>query len=184
IFSNPFYAGILEWEKKTYLGKHRPMVTLDEFERVQELLGRPGRPRRQKHEFAFTGMLRCGECGLSITASTVKNRFGTKYTYYHCTKKRLDHRCRQRYIPLKNLEHQFVQFLRETVIPQQIHQWALARLERTKEEKVLARETNRLSAERTLRDTDRQLENLTKLRVRELITDEEYLRQRATLERD
>ena len=44
------------------------MVTLDEFERVQELLGHPGCPRPKRHQFAYTGMIRCGECGLSVTA--------------------------------------------------------------------------------------------------------------------
>lgn len=46
ILKNPFYAGVIEWEGKTYPGKHEAMVTLAEFERAQELLGRPGRPRR------------------------------------------------------------------------------------------------------------------------------------------
>jgi hypothetical protein len=52
------------------------MITLDEFDRVQHLLGRPGRPRPKKQEFAFTGMIRCGECGLSITAENQINRHG------------------------------------------------------------------------------------------------------------
>src|ERR1051326_2919199 len=57
MFYNLFYTGILEWEGRTYIGKHVPLVTLDEFERVQELLGRPGRPKNQKHEFALTGLV-------------------------------------------------------------------------------------------------------------------------------
>jgi site-specific DNA recombinase len=184
LFTNPFYAGIIEWENKTYVGKHSPMVTLDEFERVQELLGRPGRPRRQKHQFAYTGLIRCGECGLSISASNVKNRFGTRYTYYHCTKKRLDYRCRQPYVPVNDLDQQFILFLEGITIPEGFHQWALARLERTTAQKIQSQEAQRLSSQRALKDTERQLENLTKLRVRELITDEEYLCQRQTLDRE
>ena len=50
ILSNPFYAGILQREGKTYPGKHEAMVSLDEFDRVQEFLGRPGgRGRKREH---------------------------------------------------------------------------------------------------------------------------------------
>ena len=51
-------------------------------------------------------------------------------------------------------------------------------------QKAQAQEVQRMSGERALKDADRQLENLTKLRVRDLITDEEYLRQRQELERE
>ncbi|MGD0904704.1 MAG: recombinase family protein [Terracidiphilus sp.] len=63
ILTNPFYAGILELEGKTYPGKHKAMITFEEFDLVQKLLGRPGRPR-QTRSFSYTGMIRCGECGL------------------------------------------------------------------------------------------------------------------------
>jgi len=38
IFTNPFYAGILERDGKTYPGKHTAMITVDEFEKVQKIL--------------------------------------------------------------------------------------------------------------------------------------------------
>ena len=79
IISNPFYAGILQREGKTYPGKHEAMVTLDQFDRVQEFLGRPRRPRPKTREFAFTGLIRCGACGLSVTAGETVNRHGSHY---------------------------------------------------------------------------------------------------------
>ena len=63
VLTNPFYAGVLTWNGRTYAGKHTPMVSLMEFDRVQELFGRPGKPRPKTYEFAFRGMIRCGECG-------------------------------------------------------------------------------------------------------------------------
>jgi len=45
-----------------------PWLTIEEFDRVQHLLGLKGRPRPKTHLFAFTGMIRCGECGLSVVA--------------------------------------------------------------------------------------------------------------------
>src|SRR5947208_4945483 len=68
IFTNPFYAGVLEWEGRTFRGKHEPLITLDEFELVQRLLGRGTHSPRETQAFAYTGMIRCGECGFAVTA--------------------------------------------------------------------------------------------------------------------
>ena len=184
IFTNPFYAGILQWQEKTYPGKHTPMVTLDEFEEVQHLLGRPRQARPKTHEFAFTGMIRCGECGFSVTAEERKNRYGYQYTYYHCSKRRLDYYCHQPYISLARLENQIIQFLEELTIPNSLHQWALKRLNRAAAEKKKVADAKRHSLEKTQSSLDRQFDNLTKLRLRDLLTDEEYVKQRQELERE
>jgi hypothetical protein len=39
ILTSPFYAGLLVWNGRTYQGAHPPVVSIEEFERVQELLG-------------------------------------------------------------------------------------------------------------------------------------------------
>ena len=130
ILTNRFYTGILESEGKVFPGKHEPMVTMEEFEQVQRLLGRPGVPR-QTRSFAFTGMIRCGECGFSVTGEEKINRWGQQFIYYHCTKRRPDLRCQQPYIPLEELEDQVLEFLEEITIPERFHKWALTRVERT-----------------------------------------------------
>jgi site-specific DNA recombinase len=48
---------------------------------VQQIFDRANRPRRQKHEFAFSGLLQCAHDGCAITAEMKKQR----YVYYHCT---------------------------------------------------------------------------------------------------
>jgi len=73
IFTKPFYYGWFEYPKGSghhYLGKHEPIITEAEFDRVQTLLGRHGNPRPQSHpEFSFTGgLIRCGDCGQMVTA--------------------------------------------------------------------------------------------------------------------
>ena len=71
IFTNPFYYGQFEYPHGTgkwYQGNHKPMITVKEYDKVQMLLGRAGRPRPVKHNFAYTGQIRCGECSAMITA--------------------------------------------------------------------------------------------------------------------
>jgi len=182
ILTNQFYAGVLESEGKILPGKHQPMITLDEFERVQRLLGRPGVPRKTR-SFAFTGMIRCGECGFSVTGEEKTNRYGQQFIYYHCTKRRLDHRCTQPYLRVEELEEQILEFLEEITLPERFHQWALARVARTITEKTQERVTQKDTLLRAQAAAARELENLTKLRIRDLLTDEEYLKQRQELDR-
>lgn len=182
MFTNPFYAGIIEWEGKTYPGKHEPMVSLEEFDRVQQILGKNGRPRPKAHFFTYTGLIRCGECGLSVTAEEKINRYGYHYTYYRCTKKRLVPKCSQRCIEIEDLEQQILDFLNEISISDRMQEWMLKRLDQAFADKRTETEGNRRSVEKALEAASRDLENLTTLRIRDLITDEEFLNRRQKLQ--
>lgn len=104
MFGNPFYFGLIVRNGDSYPGAHKPMISKDEYDRAQEILGRPNRPPQKQHEFGFTGLIRCGECGAAITAENRTNRYGSRYTYYHCTKRRPGVRCRQKTIRVEELE--------------------------------------------------------------------------------
>jgi site-specific DNA recombinase len=182
-FSNPFYAGMIPWEGRIYPGKHQSLITLDEFDHVQKLLGRPGRPRPAAKHFAFTGLIRCGECGCSITAQETTNRHGATYAYYRCTKRRLTARCKQRYVQLVELERQIVGFLETIHVPKRTGQWILKRLERSDRDTNVARQAQAESLESALASHDRELHNLTTMRLREMIDDDEFRNQRQELEK-
>ena len=182
IFTNPFYAGILEWEGKHHPGKHEPIVTLAEFERVQRILGKDDRPRPKTRAFAYTGLIKCGECGLSVTAEEKVNRHGYHYTYYHCTKSRLNSRCPQRSIEVEELELQILRFLHKLSIPDRIHAWALARLNAAFAKTRADSEMQRLSLEKAIAANQRETDNLTSLRLRDLITDSEFVIKRQNLQ--
>ena len=182
VLTNPFYAGILEREGQTFPGKHPPMITLNEFEQVRALMSRGGKPR-QTRTFAYTGMIRCGECGFAVTGEEKVNRFGSRYTYYHCSKRRLDVRCSQRYVALDELEDQIRDFLTEIMLPDRFLQWAVERLERAMRGRKQEHETQKNSLVRERETVARELDNLTKLRIRDLLTDSEYVKQREELER-
>jgi site-specific DNA recombinase len=184
MFTNPFYAGLLQWNGRTAPGKHQPMVTLDEFERVQRFLGRPGRPREKRYQFAYRGLIRCGECGFSVTAEEKVNRFGSRYTYYHCSKRRLDYRCGQPCVEVRDLDHQIVRFLEAITIPDRFHQWAVRRLDRAAQHRAANHATARVTLEKAIASAGRELDTLIKLRLRDLLTDAEYAAQRQDLERE
>lgn len=103
IFSSPFYKGIYYFNGTEYPLTHTKMVTDDEYDRVQVMLGRKKTPKPKVRSFAYTGFIRCGECGCLYTAEIKKKLIKStgdirEYTYYHCTRKKLDVKCSQKKI--------------------------------------------------------------------------------------
>jgi site-specific DNA recombinase len=181
ILTNPFYAGVLEWGGERYPGAHEAMVTWDEFERVQSFLGRRGKPSPKKYFFPFTALIRCGECGRMVTAERKKNRYGSRYTYYHCTRQRLDYRCTQPSITPKIIDDAFLAFFSAHTIPAKIHDFLLEQLRSARK----SGESNVGKIEQSLRhaleEINRGLANLTSLRIRDLISEDEFATARKNL---
>lgn len=183
IFTNIFYAGIILHNGQQYQGKHEPMVTLEEYDRVQMLLGRKGKPRPKKHSFAFTGVIRCGECGCLFTAENkrklIKKTGKVKeYTFYHCTRKKKDITCSQRAcITVDNLEKQIDEEIERYTILPEFQEWALEKLNASNDTEVEDRSKIYEQQHNALEDTQKELDNLTRMRFRDLIDDEMFIRQ-------
>jgi site-specific DNA recombinase len=182
MLTNPFYAGVLIWSGKTYRGAHDTMISLDELARVQGLLSRIEKPKPKTREFAFTGMIRCGECGLLVTAEEKTNRFGSRYTYYHCSKRRLDIRCRQRCVRVEDLEEQICRFMASLSVGERFGQWIVGQMRTTQLAQAQLKDQQRASVEKANADNRRALTNITSMRARDLITDEEFSAERQKLD--
>ncbi len=150
------------------------MVTLAEFERVQRLLGRDERPRYEKHDFAYTGMIRCAECGCQITASNHKNRFGSRYIYYHCTKRKKGAKCSQKYVRLEELERQILKILDDITISDQVKDWAIQYLREKNDSEIIDRQQIFKAQQRAYAACQKQLDELTRMRLRDQVNDSEY----------
>jgi len=182
ILTNPFYAGVIPWNGQTYPGAHEKMVTRDEFDRVQTLLRRPGQSQPQKHVFPFTGLMRCGECSAGITAEHKINRFGSHYTYYHCTKKRWGITCRQRVIRAEALEAQWGEFIEKVTLKQTMYSWAIGELHKGDHHRDAERLARIASLSHATSTLEKERANLTTLRLRDLIGDDEFALARQRIE--
>ena len=190
IFTNPFYMGIVIHKGKEYIGKHEKMITADEYDRAQIILGRKGKARPKKHLFPFTGIIRCGDCGCMITAENKKKIIKStkkikEYTYYHCTLRKKESNCSQRSsITQENLENQIVEKIETLTIIPEFKDWALEVLRDNNDSEVRDRAVIYESQQKTLNETQKQIDNLVKMRYRELINDEEYLKEKEILQQD
>lgn len=181
--SNPFYKGMIVWGGATYPGRHEPLVTAEEFDRAQLLLNRRSTPRPQVQSFVYSGVLACGRCSKAITAEHKTNRYGRHYTYYHCAARgRLDRGCKEPSVEEDNLNQQFGAFLASLRITRDLATWARKRL-KTELSEAQAKATQfaaaRLSA---IAEIATQLRELTSLRLRRMVTDEEFTQERERLE--
>ena len=186
ILTNPFYYGEFEYPHGSgiwYKGSHQPMVTREEYRQVQKILGRPDRPRRKTHTFAFTGLIHCGECGAMVTAEEKwkrhKNGNVHHYIYYHCTKR--INPCSQRSIEEKDLESQVDACLSRIQIPESFKDWAVKCL---REEEKRERDNQSSiygSLRKTYNDTEKALSELVRMRYLGMIDNAEYERERAGL---
>lgn len=182
VLRNRFYLGELTFDGRRLPGRHRAMVTSAEFERVQDRVGRPDRPRPSRHFFAYTGMIRCGGCGGMITAEHKTNGYGSRYVYYRCVKRPFGPRCRERSLEARDLEAQMVAYLSNLAVPEGLADWARDRLRRSAVGQAAAQRERGLLSDKALKDIKDETRELTSLRLRRLIDDAEFSLERERLE--
>ncbi len=195
ILTNPFYYGWFEWPQGSgnwLQGKHQPMISEAEFDRVQFLLGRDGRPRPKTHKFAFTGLLKC-PCGASITAEEKfkkqKNGNIHQYTYYRCTKK-INKLCTEKSIEVKVLDKQVDEILSSLTISEKFQNWALKYLHEVRKGEAQTREQSIASKHKEYEKITQRLDNLVLQYIDpsnkdgRILSEEEYLPIRSALLKD
>jgi len=180
IFGNPFYSGMFQWAGQLLPGKHVPMVNPDQFRQVQRLLSRPFRSQAKYKDFAYTGLIHCG-CGLGVTAEEKTKPSGARYTYYHCTRKRLP-RCTESYVRVEALEADIRTFLSSLAFPQHVRE-AVRKLVDDERDSVLP------TKELALREVDSRIQKATaemqeysRMRAKLQISEEEFLASRREIE--
>lgn len=181
IFTNPFYYGKFLFNGQLYDGSHDPMITFDEFERAQYLMGRRTQPRPKQKFFAYTGLISCGECGAAITAENKVNRYGYRYIYYHCTKRKRRVSCSQRVIEEKELEAQILEYLKTLTIPRDYLNWALETLKDLQKDETNAADARLSGLKSRIESATKAQDSLLDMKLRGLLTDEEYSKKKDQL---
>ena len=177
VLTRTFYYGLMTYHGETYEGKHKPLITKKLFDDVQKVLAKKYNQKPQKHEFDFTGFIKCKECGSFITAETHKKFYKmtnrqVEYVYYRCVKKKGD--CSQPYIRQEGLEEQLKNGVDHYSLP---IGWEAKMLEMAeadaKKDRVLATgELRTLSV--SLDELEKKLDKLLESYLEEIIDTESY----------
>ncbi len=211
IFTNCFYAGIYEYpvgSGEWHEGQHPRMVSMEEFERVQVLLGRGGKPSPVKRYFAYTGAIEC-PCGGQVTAeikmrcrctacgtkfSCLHNRFCAvcktgieemnqpniyTFTYYRCSRNMKGVKCTEKALEVTKMEEQLKGYLGNISIKKKYLDLAINQLRKKHALESEKREFIQDAQTKAYEEASRNLDNLLSMRMNGEITADEYLERKS-----
>lgn len=132
---------------------------------------------------AFTGMIKCWECGRSITAEE-KNKYIKctweirTYIYYRCSKRKkwctCSQKCSQKTIPLNKLEEQINNILDNIEILPVFKEWWLKHLKKDFNDTIETKTNIINSLEKNIKSLEKKLNVLLDYLMDETISKEEY----------
>lgn len=177
---NPMYPDDLDM---MYDADFPSMISVDEFLKIQSMLGTRGRTRYvTKKHFDLKGIFKCGECGCSITAErktkALKNGSINYHVYYHCTHKR---KCSQKSINETDLNDKVDELLQIYEIPSELYEWgkkALSLIAKSDEQVRSSSLNLRNGSKEELND---KLERILDMFTDNKLTEDEYLNQKAKI---
>lgn len=130
ILHNRIYMGEFDWDGARYEGTHVPIVSVELWEKVASMLATrcSYRYRVVKNELAFSGLIRCANCGCALVGEIKKGC----YVYYRCTRNKEG--CDQKYVKEETLESEFVEVVGNIALPADFVDWAVSVIQEGEEE--------------------------------------------------
>lgn len=184
LFSSPFYHGVFIYKGQSYEGKHKPMISKQEFDRAQRLLGRvSGKQRAKSSEvLLYPGTMECLDCGCAVVGSIARKRKAdgsvTHFHYYTCS----GHRgCRKIGIREEVVTEQIERELNRIALPPEYAQFLRHIVAREYEQHLGSLASSAASVSTELEAQKQKLTRLTQMRLDGEIDAEEYKSLRSEL---
>jgi DNA invertase Pin-like site-specific DNA recombinase/predicted transcriptional regulator len=165
---NPFYYGAFIFNGELHQGSHKPAIAKKLFDKCQEMMAQKAhKTKRGQIEYVFRSLLKCGECGCSITSETHKG-----HNYYRCTKKKQN--CSQKYIREELLAEQISNLIQKVSLPSAWTKKMIAKLDKEKEENVQAGMAFAQNLKSQIAELNEKLDKLLDNQLDGVISTEEY----------
>ena len=184
LFRNPYYAGILvdPWSGDEYKAGHSPMVSREDFARVQKVVARRNRSRphlKHRPEFPLRGLVRCRNCKHPLTGSFSTGR-SRRYPYYRCGNQACRERIRS--LPVDQIHAEFESTL-SLLTPgkEALERMGLIIL-RTADRRAASEKARETRKRNVLERLRLETQQLIQMRARGLISDREFVSQKRSLD--
>ncbi len=157
ILTDKFYIGLFYFNGELHQGTHKTFISKALFDKVQKQLVVSTRKTFKKRYFPFQRLMKCGECGATITPEYHKkfykrtNRLA-EYYMYRCTKKLGP--CSQRYLSQAEVDTQLRMLVLDVAIPTA---WIPKWLKLLDEYEVIEKQNQEANVQR-LEEESRQVE--------------------------
>jgi len=178
ILRNPFYAGIMKWNDQEKMGKHKPMITPEEYRQILTIMNVHNYHacRRRKHNFLLRGFVFCDICGQRYTAD--RHRAGKISDYYHCSARSIKHSNKNQNVETANLEKQVEEQFKNIQFSKEFINLTIEKVKKFYQEKRAENETQK----RILLNKKMKIERKREIAEEKLITgilvDEDFVRMR------
>lgn len=172
---------------EAYKGNHKPLISKKTFDKVQEILEKKYSKKPHKHEFDFTGFIKCKECGSFVTAETHTKHYKKikrteKYVYYRCVKKKGN--CTQKYLREEEVEKQLRKIVENVSLNEK---WQAKMLELLTKDEIKEKETIKSelrSLTISIEAVEQKLDKLLEGYLEEIVDTEDYqLKKKSLLEK-
>ena len=187
ILKRRFYTGEYLWNGQIKKGKHKPMISIETFDKIQSLMNRKHKPSQNKYQNYYSGFITCNHCQSAITGySKTKNTKKKGVSIYHYLKcgKRKDKSCPQIQLTRKQIDKQIVLILQSLTISAKIIEFVLKKIEREirKEQSTVSQDLGKL--QREFNALDGEIEVLGRKLTQGVVNDEMFRKMNLKLEKE
>jgi site-specific DNA recombinase len=156
ILRNKLYCGYVSFAGEHFKGRHEPIVTEEQFNRVQLLLSRhKGKNANKARQSLLSGLILCGKCGENYvtTQNNDKVKKDKYYRYYQCRARRFpseyDEKCMNKTWNYQKLEELIVDEINNLII----------------DKKAENKKTTKINYEKLIKKVDEKMERTLGLYV-------------------
>jgi DNA invertase Pin-like site-specific DNA recombinase len=173
ILRNPIYYGEFRFGGMLHPGNHTPLVAKRVYDAAQRMFAdrlRWSRKTVKRIPKTYVGLLRCGECGCSITAEIQKG-----HTYYRCTRKSKTRVCAEPYAREEALHAQLMAIVSPYHMPEKIGHALLKMSEHDEEASRIATASELALLRAEVKEIDEKIAMLQEDRLDGLVERESFV---------